>query len=113
MGIGVYYLGDERCAFSLWAPFLVDVAVKIVSPVEHILPMKRTEKGYWKVILDNHEMTPIRINHIFMGAYVSKAGQHQITFMFRPILTYVCLALAYALLLLCFIMLIIKTKRAK
>jgi maltooligosyltrehalose trehalohydrolase len=53
MGIGVYYLGDERCAFSLWAPFLVDVAVKIVSPVEHILPMKRTEKGYWKVILDN------------------------------------------------------------
>jgi maltooligosyltrehalose trehalohydrolase len=33
----------------MWAHFLVDVAVKIVSPVEHIIPMKRTEKGYWKL----------------------------------------------------------------
>lgn len=52
MRLGAHYLGNGRCEFSLWAPFLRGVAVKIVSPEEHIIPMERYKNGYWRVAVD-------------------------------------------------------------
>lgn len=53
MRIGAHYLGNRRCAFSVWAPFLSDVALKLVSPLEETIPMNRVEKGYWGITLND------------------------------------------------------------
>lgn len=55
MKIGANYLGDARCEFTLWAPLLDQVAVKVVSPSERLLPMQATEQGYWKLQADDIE----------------------------------------------------------
>ena len=49
MKIGAHYLGCGRCEFTVWAPFLKEVALKIVSPQEKIISMEKGGKGYWKI----------------------------------------------------------------
>lgn len=53
MRIGTQYLGNGNCEFVVWAPFSEDVAVKIVSPKERIIPMEKDEMDYWRVVADN------------------------------------------------------------
>ncbi|NIO20211.1 MAG: malto-oligosyltrehalose trehalohydrolase, partial [Candidatus Aenigmarchaeota archaeon] len=53
MRIGPHYIGNGRCEFSIWAPFLKDVAIKMVSPEERLIPMSRYKNGYWKVVVDD------------------------------------------------------------
>jgi maltooligosyltrehalose trehalohydrolase len=50
--VGTHYLGDARCQFTVWAPLRDQVAVKILSPHEQILPMQPLEYGYWQVIAE-------------------------------------------------------------
>ncbi len=52
MKFGAHYLGNGKCEFVVWAPFLKSVAVKLVSPDERLLSMKKDEKGYWKVCVE-------------------------------------------------------------
>jgi maltooligosyltrehalose trehalohydrolase len=47
--IGARYLGNGRCEFIVWAPFLNSVDLKIVSPGKLSFPMIKDEKGYWKI----------------------------------------------------------------
>jgi len=47
MKIGSNYSGKGRCEFVVWAPFLHKVDLKIVSPRERVLPLKKDKKGYW------------------------------------------------------------------
>ncbi|MDY6843346.1 MAG: malto-oligosyltrehalose trehalohydrolase, partial [Thermodesulfobacteriota bacterium] len=54
--IGALYCGAERCLFSLWAPFLRNVTLRIVSPRESFIPMKMTTRGYWHAIVE--DITP-------------------------------------------------------
>ncbi|HEY9691032.1 MAG TPA: malto-oligosyltrehalose trehalohydrolase [Oculatellaceae cyanobacterium] len=49
MTIGSNYLGNNRCEFTVWAPELKEVAVKITAPEKRLLPMQKDEAGYWKV----------------------------------------------------------------
>lgn len=53
MWIGTNYLGNGRCEFSLWAPFLKKVELRTVSPDESITTMVRDEAGYWRAVVDN------------------------------------------------------------
>lgn len=46
MRIGVEYLREGRCESVVWAPFLKKVELRIVSPVERIIPMEREGEGY-------------------------------------------------------------------
>ncbi len=48
-GIGAWYVGEGRCEFTVWAPLLTDVAVKIVMPNERTLPMAKNADGYWRI----------------------------------------------------------------
>jgi maltooligosyltrehalose trehalohydrolase len=48
MKIGSNYLGGNKCEFVVWAPFLKNVDVKIVSPDKKVLPLKKDDMGYWK-----------------------------------------------------------------
>ncbi|MFB2838088.1 malto-oligosyltrehalose trehalohydrolase [Floridanema evergladense] len=53
--VGANYLGNDRCQFTVWAPLLKEVAVKIVSPNEQLLPMQQLEYGFWQVTAEDIE----------------------------------------------------------
>ena len=40
---------NESAAFVVWAPFLKQVELKIVSPQERIIALKKDKAGYWKM----------------------------------------------------------------
>jgi maltooligosyltrehalose trehalohydrolase len=48
--VGAQYLGSDRCEFTVWAPLVETMEVKIVAPTSKLLPMQQIESGYWKVI---------------------------------------------------------------
>jgi maltooligosyltrehalose trehalohydrolase len=49
---GVRYIGDDTYEFTVWAPLVRSMAVKIVTVPERLVPMKRTESGYWMAALN-------------------------------------------------------------
>jgi len=51
MKIGPNDLGGGRWEFTVWAPFLKKVELKMLWPEKKVLPMDRDEKGYWKTVL--------------------------------------------------------------
>jgi len=53
--VGANYLGNVRCQFTVWAPLFKEVAVKIVSSTEQLLPMQQMEYGFWQVTGENIE----------------------------------------------------------
>jgi maltooligosyltrehalose trehalohydrolase len=52
VNIGAWYLGGDRCQFTVWAPSSKQVSVKIISPTERVLPMQPAEFGYWQITVD-------------------------------------------------------------
>jgi maltooligosyltrehalose trehalohydrolase len=48
--IGANYLGNNQCEFTVWAPTLKQVAVQLVSPDKHLIPMQQSAAGYWQTI---------------------------------------------------------------
>ncbi len=52
MNIGAWYLGGDRCQFTVWAPQAQQVAVKIISPAERLLLMQAAKFGYWQLTAD-------------------------------------------------------------
>jgi maltooligosyltrehalose trehalohydrolase len=54
--IGARYLGNGRCEFIVWAPFLNNVDLKIVSPENLTFVMERDVKGYWRIVVE--EVSP-------------------------------------------------------
>ncbi len=46
--LGVNYLGDGRCEFVIWSPFLSEVSLRIVSGTrKSIIPLNKDGQGYW------------------------------------------------------------------
>lgn len=53
MNIGALYRRERNaCEFTVWAPFVKRVEVKIVFPEEITVPLARDERGYWSGILE-------------------------------------------------------------
>ncbi|MFC2021725.1 malto-oligosyltrehalose trehalohydrolase [Chloroflexota bacterium] len=52
---GAEYLGNSRCRFTVWAPFIQNMEVHIVSPEEKTLPLAGDEQGYHQAIIDGVE----------------------------------------------------------
>jgi Carbohydrate-binding module 48 (Isoamylase N-terminal domain) len=48
MVLGAHSTGSGRCSFTVWAPLLNSVALKIVTPAERLIPMTRDDRGYWR-----------------------------------------------------------------
>lgn len=46
--LGAFYRGNGTGEFTVWAPLLKSVAVKITSPGVRLLPMEKDDRGYWK-----------------------------------------------------------------
>ncbi|MFA5353560.1 MAG: malto-oligosyltrehalose trehalohydrolase [Thermodesulfovibrionales bacterium] len=53
MRIGAWYKGDGVCRFTVWAPLLKGVEVRIISPSERLVPMNRLKGGYWTVEVED------------------------------------------------------------
>jgi len=53
MILGTHYQGNGRCAFTVWAPLMNTVTLKIVAPAELLIPMTRAEQGYWRTEIEN------------------------------------------------------------
>jgi maltooligosyltrehalose trehalohydrolase len=53
--LGATYLGDSRCRFLVWAPFIQRVEVHILSPVELIVPLKKGARGYHQATIEGVE----------------------------------------------------------
>jgi maltooligosyltrehalose trehalohydrolase len=56
MRIGATCLGKQSAVFTVWAPAAQQVELKIVSPPERIIPLKKNQLGYWKIPVS--EVTP-------------------------------------------------------
>jgi len=53
MDAGAFFLGSDRCQFTVWAPLHKQVAVNIMSPRGRVLPMQSVGSGYWQVTAQN------------------------------------------------------------
>jgi len=49
MVLGAHYEGNGRCTFTVWAPLLNNMTLKIVAPTERLIAMTRVDKGYWLI----------------------------------------------------------------
>lgn len=45
---GARLLAAGECEFTVWGPGLEKAEVRIVSPTEKLVPMRKDEEGYWK-----------------------------------------------------------------
>lgn len=52
MDVGAFYLGDDRCRFTVWAPLHQQVAVSTITPSHQALPMQPVGSGYWQTIAE-------------------------------------------------------------
>src|SRR5439155_25813421 len=54
-GLGAVYLGDGRVRFRVWAPRAREVAVRVISPQEQIIPMQARPQGYFQTLAEHLE----------------------------------------------------------
>lgn len=52
MRLGARYMGDGRCRFTVWAPYVSQVELKLLSPREETVPMRSDRLGYWRVTVE-------------------------------------------------------------
>ncbi|MEW6173272.1 MAG: malto-oligosyltrehalose trehalohydrolase [Bacillota bacterium] len=53
--LGATYLGNQRCRFCVWAPLAEKVSVKITTPEERLIWLKRSSRGYHHVVAKDVE----------------------------------------------------------
>ena len=53
--LGADYLGEGRCRFTVWAPAVRQVEVKIVSPREKVFRLEKNERGYHQATIEGVE----------------------------------------------------------
>ncbi len=53
MRTGALYKGKGICSFTVWAPLLREVTLKVVHPETRLIPMKKDKQGYWKTITND------------------------------------------------------------
>ncbi|HUU65273.1 MAG TPA: alpha-amylase family glycosyl hydrolase, partial [Dehalococcoidales bacterium] len=53
--LGATYLGNGRCQFMVWAPFVQRLDVHIASPKELIVPLAKGVQGYHQAIVEGVE----------------------------------------------------------
>jgi malto-oligosyltrehalose trehalohydrolase len=57
--MGAYPLGQGRYRFSVWAPLVEQVELKIISPVQQVIPLKQEEQGYWQAEVEGIPPGPV------------------------------------------------------
>ncbi|MEN9211063.1 MAG: malto-oligosyltrehalose trehalohydrolase [Thermostichus sp. DG_1_6_bins_120] len=57
--IGAYPLGPGHYCFSVWAPLLPQVELKLLHPIEQCVPLQQNAEGYWQVELEGIPEGPL------------------------------------------------------
>ncbi|MBI4963617.1 MAG: malto-oligosyltrehalose trehalohydrolase [Desulfomonile tiedjei] len=52
---GASLLSDGRCTFCVWAPFADEVRVHIVAPIDRVIPLTKSTRGYHHGLVANVE----------------------------------------------------------
>jgi maltooligosyltrehalose trehalohydrolase len=55
-GLGALYRGEDGCGFSVWAPLSETVEVYMLSPRERMIPLEKTDDGYFEGV--GEDVTP-------------------------------------------------------
>ncbi|MBN1595410.1 malto-oligosyltrehalose trehalohydrolase [candidate division FCPU426 bacterium] len=75
MKVGAHFLQNQTCAFTVWAPQAKHVRLQLYSPARKLIPMIKTENGYWQAtakvagktlyayVLDNKKPLPDPASH--------------------------------------------------
>ena len=50
---GSFYKGNGKCSFTVWAPFLREVSLKVISPENRLILMEKDEAGYWETTAED------------------------------------------------------------
>lgn len=50
--LGANYLGDQRCAFAVWAPSASKVELRLVEPRARTVPLSKSPGGYFQTVLE-------------------------------------------------------------
>lgn len=50
--LGAIYLGNNRCSFRVWAPFIEKVEVRLTSPRKEVFSLQRNNGGYHSGVVD-------------------------------------------------------------
>ncbi len=53
MEIGARYVGEGKCKFVVWAPFLNDLTRVIAEDKERVINSEKDDAGYWIFEEDN------------------------------------------------------------
>ncbi|GAB4347742.1 MAG: malto-oligosyltrehalose trehalohydrolase [Candidatus Abyssubacteria bacterium] len=53
VSLGAVYLGENRCSFRVWAPFIDRVEVHIIAPHDRLLPLHKDERGYHHAVVED------------------------------------------------------------
>jgi maltooligosyltrehalose trehalohydrolase len=48
--LGANYIEERRCEFVVWAPFLGNVELAMISPERKVIPMIKDGRGYWSAV---------------------------------------------------------------
>jgi maltooligosyltrehalose trehalohydrolase len=51
--VGARYLGDAKCEFTVWAPFLERLVLSIPGEPGREVPLQRDEEGYFQAVADD------------------------------------------------------------
>jgi maltooligosyltrehalose trehalohydrolase len=62
MKVGAWYLGSDRCEFTVWAPHAKTVTLEIVASKHQSVPMQPQQSGYWQVTTDH---TPAATRYLY------------------------------------------------
>jgi maltooligosyltrehalose trehalohydrolase len=55
VNLGATCLGEGRCRFLVWAPYVESLEVHLVSPREALFPLTKDERGYFSGEIEGAE----------------------------------------------------------
>ena len=64
MKIGANYKGNNKCEFRVWAPLAEKISLKLLTPVERLIPMQKNERGYCRTVVD--DVSPGTLYYYFL-----------------------------------------------
>jgi maltooligosyltrehalose trehalohydrolase len=67
MKTGAYYQKNGSCEFVVWAPFAETVSLKLFSPSEKLIAMKKDKRGYWKTVIDDISLGDLYVYQLEAG----------------------------------------------
>lgn len=53
MKLGAWYSGSGKCDFTVWAPFVNEMSLRLEAPAEKVCLMRKDDRGYWHARLED------------------------------------------------------------